>query len=100
MVPVSARQAESLVESARAERKARGGALKSVVFVSSMDTVYSPCHDDGYIFTDADWNVVGPASQTSDHMVWIAGSLAGELAFWRAGQRADAGFGMTVLCPS
>ncbi|KAG7291418.1 hypothetical protein NEMBOFW57_001437 [Staphylotrichum longicolle] len=98
----------SLLASALAEskRESRQGALKSVVFMSTISAVFSPSKPAGHAFTEADWNDVAEAEvsrlgkDSPGYVIYQASKTAAERAFWKFGQKVEARFGMTALCPA
>ncbi|KAK4157369.1 SGNH hydrolase-type esterase domain-containing protein [Chaetomidium leptoderma] len=98
----------SLLNSALTEskRESQRGALKSVVFMSTISAVFSPSRPAGHVFTEADWNDVAEeevrrlGKDTPGYVIYQASKTAAERAFWRFGTKKGASFGMTALCPA
>jgi nucleoside-diphosphate-sugar epimerase len=108
MMRAAVRGTTSLLASALAEskREPRQGALKSVVFMSTISAVFSPATPAGHAFTEVDWNDVAEeevrrlGKESPGYVIYQASKTAAERAFWKFGQEAEAGFGMTALCPA
>ncbi|KAL2192485.1 hypothetical protein P885DRAFT_72970 [Corynascus similis CBS 632.67] len=107
MMRAAVQGTSSLLTSAlgEARKETRKGALKSVVFVSSMSAIFSPFRPAGHVFTEADWNEAAEeemrrlGKNTPGYVIYQASKVAAERAYWEFGRETGADFAMTALCP-
>jgi nucleoside-diphosphate-sugar epimerase len=108
MMRAAVKGTTSLLASALAEsqRDPGKGALKSVVFMSTISAIFSPSRRPGHVFTEADWNDAAEEEvrrlgrDTPGYVIYQASKTAAERAFWKLGKETDTRLNLTALCPA
>ncbi|KAK4124811.1 NAD(P)-binding protein [Parathielavia appendiculata] len=95
----------ALAESQR-EREPGRGALKSVVFMSTISAIFSPFQPAGHVFTETDWNDAAEeevrrlGKDTPGYVIYQASKTAAERVFWRVSKEKNTRLNLTALCPA